>query len=92
MTSTCPVTVQWLEGWSLDTYSETSHTDHLYKSTTSLYGLAFLATEIKSAVSFQCCGKFSKSTTSLNGPAEFTAVSGRLREVLLWYGFESPLT
>ena len=48
-------------------YSEASRTDYLYRSTTSLYGLAFLVTEIKGAVSFQCCGKFYKLTTSLNG-------------------------
>ena len=60
-------------------YSETCHSDHLYRPTTSLYALAFLVTEIKSAVCFQCCGKFYKSTTSVNGLDEFTLVSGRLR-------------
>ena len=40
-------------------------------------------TEIRSAVSFRCCGKFYKSTTSLNGPDEFIPVGGRLRAVLL---------
>ena len=54
-------------------------TDHLYRSTTSLYGLAFLVSEIKCAISFQRCGKFYKLTTSLNGPDEFTPVSGRFR-------------
>ena len=53
-------------------YSETSHTDHLYTPSTSLYGLAFLVTEIEGGVSFQRCGKFYKSTTSLNGPDEST--------------------
>ena len=64
-------------------YSETSHTDHLYRSTTCLYRPAFRITEIKSAVSFLCRGKFYKSTTSLNGPHEFTTASDRFREVLL---------
>ena len=70
-------------------YSETAQTDHLYRSTSSRYGLAFLVTEIKSAVSFPGCGKFYKSTTSLNGPDEFSPVSGRLTEVVLYllYGW-----
>ena len=59
-------------------YSKTSQTDCLYRSTPSLYQPAFHITEIKS------CGKFYKSTTSLNGPHEFTTVSGRFREVLLY--------
>ena len=68
-------------------HTEISRTDHLYRSTTSLCGLGFLVTEIESAVSFQCCGTFYKSTTSLNGPDEFTPMSDRLREVLLYYIF-----
>ena len=64
--------------------SETSHADHLYRSTTSLYQPAFHITEITSTVSFLCCGKLYKLTTSLNGPHMFSTVSGRFREVLLY--------
>ena len=31
-----------------------------------------------------CCGKFYKSTTSINGPHEFTTMRGCFREVLLY--------
>ena len=65
-------------------YSETSHTNHLYRSTTSLYRPAFYITEIKSTVSFLCCGKIDKSTTSINGPHEFTTLSGQFKQVLLY--------
>ena len=70
--------------WTL--YSETSHTDQIYRSTTSLHRPGFHITETKSTVSFLCCGRFSKSTTSLNGPCEFSTASGRLKEVLLYNG------
>ena len=74
----------WGRTLYINIYSETSHTDHLHRSTTSLYRPAFHVTEIKSTVSFLSCGKFDKSATSLHGPHEFTAVSGRFREVLLY--------
>ena len=64
--------------------SKTSYTDHLYRSTTSLYRPAFNVTEIQSTVYTMYYGEFYKSTTSLNGPAEFTPANGRYREVLLY--------
>ena len=70
-------------------YSETSQTDHPYRSTTSLYGPVFLVTEIKIAVSFQCFAKFYKSTTSLNGQGEFTTVSDGFREVYTVYKIQN---
>ena len=67
-------------------YSKTSHTNHLYRSTPSLYRPAFHNTKIKSTIYSQYFGKFCKWATSLNGPHEFTATGGRFREVLLYFG------
>ena len=65
-------------------YSKTSHIEHLYRSTPSLYRPAFHITRMKSTVSFLYLWKFCKSTTSIKRPYEFIPVNGRFRVVLLY--------
>ena len=48
------------------TYSKTSHTDHLYRSTPSPYLLAFHINEIQSTISCLYFGKFCTSTALLS--------------------------
>ena len=64
---------------------KTSHTNHLYRSTPSLYRPAFHNSKIKSTEYSLYFGKSCNSTTSLNGPHEFTPAGGRFREFLLYY-------
>ena len=69
---------------NLHKYNKTSHTDHLYRSTSSLYRWAFQITEIKCTISFLYFGKICNLTTSINGPDKFTLLNSQTREVLLY--------
>ena len=66
------------------TIDKTSHTDHLYRSTSSLYRWAFHITEIKCTISFLYFGEICNLTTSINGPDKFTLLNSQTREVLLY--------
>ena len=62
------------------------------KLTPSVYQPAFRVTENKSTMSFEYFAKFSKSTTSLNGPHQFSPAIGRFREVLLYFYVNEVIT